>query len=246
MHFCFPSSRLDAKRIEGAQLKYTWKQLERGKDNYTFDNIRHDLAFLNAKGKRLFIQVQDSSFSLDIVPFPKYLLNDPRYHGGAEKQYNVESDDVEHAKPYGWVARRWDPAVRDRFQKLLFALGKEFDGKIEGINLPETAVDIVESGTLSPKRFSPQVYRDAIVSNMTVLKQAFPKSVAMQYANFNARGEGRHDSGISAEHLSEGGRAEGWHGWSGSLAVQALPDEPFLSITSGDSGPRPDRHRRSR
>jgi len=175
---------LDTKGIEGAQLKYTWKQLEHGKDNYAFDDIRHDLATLNAKGKKLFIQVQDSSFSLNIVPIPKYLLNDAQYHGGAEKQCNVEGDDVEHAKPYGWVARRWDPAVRDRFQKLLFALGKEFDGKIEGINLPETAVDIVRSGTLSPKGFSPQVYRDAIVSNMSALKQAFPKSVAMQYANF--------------------------------------------------------------
>ena len=80
---------LDAKGIEGAQLKYSWKQLEQGKDNYAFDDIRHDLAFLNAKGKKLFIQVQDSSFSLNIVPIPNYLLNDPQFHGGAEKQYNV-------------------------------------------------------------------------------------------------------------------------------------------------------------
>lgn len=86
---------LDAKGIEGAQLKYSWKQLEQGKDNYVFDDIHLDLAFLNAKGKELFIQVQDSFFSLNIVPIPKYLLNDPQYHGGADKQYDVEGDDVE-------------------------------------------------------------------------------------------------------------------------------------------------------
>ena len=175
---------LGAKGIEGAQLKYSWRQLEQGKDNYVFDDIRHDLALLNSKGKKLFIQIQDASFSLDIVPVPKYLLNDPQYHGGANNQYNIENDDVEHAKPYGWVARRWDPAVRERFQKLLVALGKEFDGSIEGINLPETAVDFPESGSLVPKGFTPAAYRDAVFSNMTVLKQAFPKSVVMQYANF--------------------------------------------------------------
>jgi hypothetical protein len=36
------------------------------------------------------------------------------------------------------MARRWDENVRDRFKKLLVALGKEFDGKIEGVNLAET------------------------------------------------------------------------------------------------------------
>ena len=36
------------------------------------------------------------------------------------------------------MARRWDPPVQERFHKLLLALGKEFDGKVEGINLPET------------------------------------------------------------------------------------------------------------
>jgi hypothetical protein len=64
------------------------------------------------------------------------------------------------------------------------ALGKQFDGKVEGINLPETAVSFGESGLLFPKGFSPAIYRDAVITNMTVLKRAFPKSVVMQYANF--------------------------------------------------------------
>jgi hypothetical protein len=84
----------------------------------------------------------------------------------------------------GWAARRWDPAVQERFHKLLFALGKEFHGRIEGINFAETSVGFGESGRLFPKGFSFELYRDAIITNMKALKRAFPKSVAIQYANF--------------------------------------------------------------
>jgi len=101
-----------------------------------------------------------------------------------DKQYNIQDDDEKHAVPEGWVARRWDPAVQERFHKLLLALGKEFDGKVEGINLAETAVSFGESGRLFPKGFTPATYRDAILANMRALKITFPKSVAMQYANF--------------------------------------------------------------
>src|SRR6267143_5752274 len=175
---------LETKAFEGAQLKYTWRELERGKDDYDFSAIAHDLTFLNSKDKKLFIQLQDASFDPAIVNVPRYLLNDPRYNGGADKQYSIKDDDEEHAVPEGWVARRWDPTVQERFHKLLFALGQECDGKIEGINFAETAVSFGESGRLFPKGFTPATYRDAIVTNMMALKRAFPKSVAMQYANF--------------------------------------------------------------
>ena len=175
---------LETKAFEGAQLKYTWRELDRGEADYDFTAIREDLAFLKSKGKKLFIQIQDVSFDPAIVNVPRYLLDDPRYHGGADRQYTIAGDDEEHAVPEGWVARRWDPAVREKFQQLLSALGREFDGEIEGINLAETSVSFGESGRLFPKGFSPAVYRDAVLANMEALKQAFPRSVAMQYANF--------------------------------------------------------------
>jgi hypothetical protein len=175
---------LGTKAFEGAQLKYTWRELELEKGSYDFSAIQHDFMFLNAKGKKLFIQLQDVSFDPKIMPVPRYLLDDAQYHGGADKQYGIENNDEAHAVPAGWVARRWDPAVQDRFHQLLVALGKEFDGKVAGINLPETAVDFGESGRLYPKGFTPAAYRNAIITNMAVLKRAFPKSVTMQYANF--------------------------------------------------------------
>jgi hypothetical protein len=73
------------KAFEGAQLKYTWRELEREKDAYDFNAIRRDLASLNSNGKKLFVQLQDSSFDPAVVLVPKYLLNDSQYHGGADK-----------------------------------------------------------------------------------------------------------------------------------------------------------------
>src|SRR5690348_14210717 len=70
---------LQTQAFEGAQLKYTWRELEHGKDDYDFGEIEHDLAFLSSKGKKLFIQIQDISYDPSIVPVPRYLLNDPQY-----------------------------------------------------------------------------------------------------------------------------------------------------------------------
>jgi hypothetical protein len=178
------ASFTETTAFEGAQLKYTWRELEPEKDAYDFSAIRKDLAFLKSKGKRLFIQLQDVSFDESIVNVPRYLQRDTQYNGGADRDYVIEGDDESRAVAAGWVARRWDAAVRERFHKLLFALGKEFDGHIEGINLPETSVSFGESGRLFPKGFTFDSYRDAVHTNMEVLRRAFPKSVAMQYANF--------------------------------------------------------------
>jgi hypothetical protein len=178
------ASFLNTPALEGAQLKYTWRQLEPRPGEYDFADIEHDLAFLTSKHKRLFIQVQDISYDSSIINVPRYLPDDPRYHGGVARQYEIQGDDEQHAKPQGWVARRWDPAVQERFAMLLLALGKQFDGKIEGINLPETSIDFGETGRLYPEGFTPLAYRDAVIANLRTLKRAFPKSVTMQYANF--------------------------------------------------------------
>ncbi len=177
-------SFLETAAFEGAQVAYFWRQLEPGKDEYDFSLIREDLAFLNAHGKKLWIQLQDVTFSDRRIPVPKYLIQDPRYHGGADHQYNVNEGNEEQSTTLGWAARRWDPAVQERFYKLLFALGKEFDGRIEGINFAETSVTFGATGRLFPQGYSPEIYCEAIIANLKVLKRAFPKSVALQYANF--------------------------------------------------------------
>lgn len=173
-----------AKALVGAQIAYSWRQLEPEPDRYEFDAVREDLAVLTARGKRLWVQLQDVTFSPQRVNVPRYLREDPRYHGGAAPQYEIPNDQEAEARPAGWVARRWDPAVQERLHRLFAALGKAFDGRIEGINLAETAVEFGESGKLYPPGFTPAGYRDAIITNLRALKRAFPRSVALQYANF--------------------------------------------------------------
>lgn len=191
------TSFLESRTLEGAQIAYTWRLLESAQDTYDLDPVRDDLAFLTSRGKRLFVQLQDVSFSASRVNVPPYLMHDPRYNGGVDRQYRIAHDDETQAVVVGWVARRWDPAVQARLHKLMQALGREFDGRIEGINLAETSVEFGASGALYPPGFTPERYRDAIVANMKALKGAFPRSVAMQYGNFMP-GERRptHDRGL--------------------------------------------------
>jgi hypothetical protein len=75
------ASVFDVKTVAGAQVAYSWRQLESGKDQYDFSLIRADLAFLSAKGKKLFVQLQDVSFSEARINVPRYLTEDATFHG---------------------------------------------------------------------------------------------------------------------------------------------------------------------
>ena len=165
---------LKHSRFRGAQIMYTWKELEPRKGQYDFSRIRADYRYLEKHGKKLFIQLQDATFTPNYIAVPTYLLTD-EYHGGAVRQYNDEG------KVDGWVAKRWNKEVRQRFSSLLRALGKEFDGKIEGINLQETSVGVSKKTDPS---FSEHGYISGLKANMLALKQAFPSSCTMIYANF--------------------------------------------------------------
>lgn len=45
--------------IAGAQLKYTWRELEPERGRFELQPLLDDLAFLERHGKRLFVQLQD-------------------------------------------------------------------------------------------------------------------------------------------------------------------------------------------
>ena len=165
---------LDHPRFEGAQIMYPWAQLEPAKGNYDFAKIHDDYAYLKLHGKKLFIQLQDATFTRQFKGVPAY-LEDELYGGGVIEQRE------EDGESYGWVAKRWNRNVQTRFARLLTALGQAFDGKIEGINLQESAIGV--SHELAPS-FSPSLYAESLKTNMRALKTAFPRSTTMQYANF--------------------------------------------------------------
>ena len=166
---------LDNPRFAGAQIMYPWVLLELSKDQYDFSIIEEDYIYLKSKGKKLFIQLQDTTFTPDFRATPGY-LNTDEYDGGSFLAKNDQGN------PEGWVAKRYSKKVRQRFAKLLYALGKAFDGKIEGINLQETAAGVSEDD----ETFSPTLYVEAVKANMRALKAGFSKSTTLQYANFMA------------------------------------------------------------
>jgi hypothetical protein len=164
---------LKNSRFSGAQIMYAWNELEPSKGQYDFSIIETDLAYLTSRGRTLFIQLQDATFNPKFNAVPNYLLAD-EYDGGAVLQRGNNNDD-------GWTAKRWNKTVRERFAALLQALGDRFDGKVEGINLQETAIGVTSK--LDPS-FTPEKYVAGIHENLLALKKAFPRSTKLQYANF--------------------------------------------------------------
>jgi hypothetical protein len=153
---------------------YTWNELERTRDVYDFSPIRRDLEYLKERGKRLFLQLQDTTFDPDKTAVPDYLLTMAEFNGGVVFQYN------DRGEPEGQALQRWNASVRGRLHRLLMELGKEFDKEIAGIALQETSIGVKEGAS----GFTYPGYRDAILDNMRMLKKAFPLSISMQYANF--------------------------------------------------------------
>jgi hypothetical protein len=165
---------LKVPRLEGAQIMYAWRELEPKKDTFDFTIIREDYEYLKAHGKKLFIQFQDATFSPQYKAVPAYLLT-AGYDGGSVTQLD------DNGKVEGWVAKRWNREVQKRFARLMLALGKEFDGKIGGINLQESAIGVTAKVDAS---FTPEKYVQGLKANMLSLNNAFPRSTKMQYANF--------------------------------------------------------------
>jgi hypothetical protein len=166
--------------IGGAQVVYSWKSLEVAKDRYDFSRIEADLAQVAKLDKKLFLQIQDRFFEPSHRFVPNYLLEDPRYGGGLAPQ----SDNPGENKPEGsgWVAMQWNAAVRERHQKLISALAERFDGRVFGINLPETAADIDEK--TDKTGFDCDQYFAGEVENIRHARRVFKKSHVVQYANF--------------------------------------------------------------
>ncbi|KAF9986711.1 hypothetical protein BGZ75_001514 [Mortierella antarctica] len=161
---------LQRQDIQGAQGMYDWKSLEPSKGVYDFTEIKKDLEFLN--GKKLFVQVQDRFFDPKERWIPQYLLDDPLYEGGLERQ--TDSDVPEG----GWATKQWVPAVRQRFQALLLAIATELDGKVFGVNLPETAIGVDMTNATCDQYF------DAEMETALYARSIFKKSIFVQYINF--------------------------------------------------------------
>lgn len=166
--------------IEGVQIVYSWKRLENAEGQYDFSAIEKDLTHLTSLDKKLFIQIQDRFFDPDARNIPRYLQQEPAYHGGLMAQSDNPGEGVPEGQ--GWVAMQWQPPVRERFQALLSALASRFDGRIAGINLPETAIGVDVNDVSSG--FTCEGYFAATMDNIRFARDAFEQSAVVQYVNF--------------------------------------------------------------
>jgi len=78
---------------------------------------------------------------------------------------------------------QWNPHVRERYQALIKAIADRFDGRIQGINLPETAIDVT-GATKADKGFSCDAYFQATLDNAGYMRKVFKHSLVVQYINF--------------------------------------------------------------
>jgi hypothetical protein len=164
--------------VEGVQIVYGWKSLETAQDRYDFSQIASDLAFVEKRGKKLFAQIQDRFFEHQHRNVPRYLLEEPQYGGGLAAQKDNPGENLPEGT--GWVTMQWHPAVRERYQKLLAALAARFDGRLFGINLPETAADVDRSRN----GFDCDAYFAAERDNIDFARRVFTKTRVVQYVNF--------------------------------------------------------------
>lgn len=170
----------EMEKSDGIQMIYTWKSLEPKKGKYDFSSIESDLNKTKVLGKKLFIQIQDRFFDPNSKLVPTYLLTDQEYNGGVVKQIDHPGEGLEMVA--GWVAQQWNPFVQNRYQLLLSAIAKKFDGKIYGINLPETSIDI--DFDHDKTGFSCDAYFKSEIENIAFTRQVFKKSHVVQYVNF--------------------------------------------------------------
>lgn len=166
---------LNRSDIAGAQVVYPWRMLEKSKGVYDFSPIEKDLAYAQSLHKQLFVQIQDRFFTPDAKRIPIYLQQDSAYGGGLIKQGDASGET-------GWVAKQWNPSLRERYQAMLRALANQFDGRIRGINLPETAIDV--ENRKDHEDFTCDGYFQAELDNMLYARTVFKRSAVVQYVNF--------------------------------------------------------------
>jgi hypothetical protein len=176
-HYAFvQSSVLDEghlyEHFRGIQKCYNWCTLEPEKDRYDFSAIRSDLAFLGKRDKRLVVQIQTKAFAPGQNCCPAY-LSGTNYGGGVYRTRWGSFNPI-----------IWDARVNQRLNALYEQLGKAFDREpyLEAVVIPETAVtgDVAVQGEA---HYTVEKYTRSVEEGMQALKEAFPHTVIIQYAN---------------------------------------------------------------
>jgi hypothetical protein len=164
--------------MKGALLQYDWGVLETAKGVFNFSVIEGNLAVVKGKGKRLAILVNDKGFSgTSLRCVPQDMMTDPLYQGG---QYITRDAS---GNPSGCIAKRWVPAVMDRFIAFHKALGNRFDQEpyVEAVSNEESAVDDAPAADGATTRD----YVDQLKRLGSGMADAYPHTLAEIWLNWS-------------------------------------------------------------
>jgi hypothetical protein len=153
--------------MRGIMKKYRWRELEPTQGNYALSGIQADLNWAQAYGMQLIIMIEDKTFKLE-RPNPAYLDTlSPRNRTG------------------GYTMLRFHPTVVTRYKALASAIGKRFDShpNFEGIAQQETALGL-DGPVLQQFGYTPEKYRDALISSFTHALTVMPRSRVFWYQNY--------------------------------------------------------------
>ena len=161
--------------VAGVEIRYSWRELEPVRDVYDFSAIAADLVVTQESGAQLVVFITDKSFT-DERMTPEYLW--------AEFTLPIRSPDPGK----GYVAKRWDPYVVVRFNKLLAELGGHFDTNphFEGVAIQESALGI-DASILDREGYSAPAYRDALIAMLANARRVMPRSQVFWYMNYLPR-----------------------------------------------------------
>ena len=158
--------------FKGYKIHVVWNELEPEKDAYDFSVIENALQIAGSDQKKLMVHLQDRVFNSEQNPYlPDYLLT-PEYEGGWF--YDGKKS----------LPRAWLPAYRDRWTKLLVALGEELDNHpdLAGFMLSES------SGLFATKDMPASWTTDGIMAfareTFSTLAQSLPTTPFFQYVNW--------------------------------------------------------------
>lgn len=158
--------------LRGVQKRYSWAVLEPFEGRYDFSLVKRDLEIVRRIGKRLVIQIQaKSAFDSDVM-VPNYLRAE-KYDGG-----------IFHKRAGGYNLALWNNAVRDRAVALVHAMGVALndDPALEAVNWDETAINVPSQPF--PVGFGERRFIENLLAIDLAMKDAFPNTVVIQYANY--------------------------------------------------------------
>jgi hypothetical protein len=157
--------------FKGYKIHVVWNELELAKDVYDWSVIQNYINIAESDGKKLMIHIQDRLFGKNANPYmPAYLLT-PEYEGG---WFYSSSSGASYPKV--WLA-----SFQGRWNKLLQALGQEFDNNetVSGIMVSETSLN-----TADAVGYSKTGHMNFIKSMHSTAAEYMPKTIFFQYVNW--------------------------------------------------------------